>query len=215
MNQLLQLLFFVTIVRPVVLFAIGLRIIELNRLPRVGPAIICANHNSHLDTMVLMTIFPLRLLSKLRPVAAAAYFLQNPLLGWFALRIIGIIPIKRDRSGCTEHPLARCSEALERGEILIIYPEGSRGEPESLADFQSGIAHLAKRHPDVPIYPVFLYGLGKVLPKGEVILVPFFCDVAIGEPIFWGGNKKVWMKLLARHLEELSIQVNITGSNPD
>ena len=197
------------------LFAIGLRIIELNRLPRVGPAIICANHNSHLDTMVLMTIFPLRLLAKLRPVAAAEYFLQNPLLGWFALQIIGIIPIERDRSSCSEHPLAKCSEALERGEILIIYPEGSRGEPESLADFQSGIAHLAKRHPDVPIYPVFLYGLGKVLPKGEVILVPFFCDVAIGEPIFWGGNKKIWMELLARQMQELSIQVNITGSNLD
>ena len=197
------------------LFAIGLRIIELNRLPRVGPAIICANHNSHLDTMVLMTIFPLRLLAKLRPVAAAEYFLQNPLLGWFALQIIGIIPIERDRSSCSEHPLAKCSEALERGEILIIYPEGSRGEPESLADFQSGIAHLAKRHPDVPIYPVFLYGLGKVLPKGEVVLVPFFCDVAIGEPIFWCGNKKIWMKLLARQMQELSMQVNITGSNPD
>ena len=215
MNQLLQLLFFGMIVRPVVLFAIGLRIIELDRLPRVGPAIICANHNSHLDTMVLMTIFPLRLLAKLRPVAAAEYFLKNPLLGWFALQIIGIIPIERDRSSCSEHPLAKCSEALERGEILIIYPEGSRGEPESLADFQSGIAHLAKRHPHVPIYPVFLYGLGKVLPKGEVVLVPFFCDVAIGEPIFWCGNKKIWMKLLARQMQELSMQVNITGSNPD
>ncbi len=211
--QRLRLLFFATIVRLVVLVVIGLRIIDLARLPRTGPAIICANHNSHLDTMILMTIFPLRLLAKLRPVAAAEYFLQNRLLAWFALHIIGIIPIERNKSSCTEHPLANCSEALERGEILIIYPEGSRSQPELLASFQSGIAHLAKRHPDVPIYPVFIYGLGKVLPKGEIILVPFFCDLAIGEPMFWSSNKKTFMDLLDRQMKELSRRVNITTSN--
>jgi 1-acyl-sn-glycerol-3-phosphate acyltransferase len=210
LNRLLRLLFFATIVRLVVLLVIGLRIIELSRLPKVGPAIICANHNSHLDTMVLMTIFPLRLLHLLRPVAAAEYFLQNPILAWFAIHIIKIIPLERNKSSCTEHPLAKCSEALERGEILIIYPEGSRGEPESLASFQSGIAHLAKLHPAVPIYPVFIYGLGKVLPKGEMILVPFFCDMAIGEPIFWGNNKKIFMELLDREMKELSKKVNVT-----
>ncbi len=208
----LRLLFFATIVRLVVLVVIGLRIVDLNRLPKIGPAIVCANHNSHLDTMVLMTIFPLRLLSKLRPVAAAEYFLQNPLLAWFALNIIGIIPIDRHKSSCTEHPLAKCSEALERGEILIIYPEGSRGQPESLATFQSGIAHLAKRHPEVPIYPVFIYGLGKALPKGELILVPFFCDLAIGTPLFWSNNKQAFMDLLDRQMQKLATKVNITGS---
>jgi 1-acyl-sn-glycerol-3-phosphate acyltransferase len=208
-----RLLFFATIVRLVVLLIIGLRIIDLDKLPRHGPAIICANHNSHLDTIVLMTIFPLRLLAKLRPVAAADYFLKNPILAWFALQMMGIIPIERRQSSHTEHPLAKCSQALERGEILIIYPEGSRGEPESLTSFQSGIAHLAKRHPDVPIYPVFLYGLGKALPKGEMILVPFFCDVAIGEPIFWERNKQIFMDLLDRHMKQLSMHVNITKSD--
>jgi 1-acyl-sn-glycerol-3-phosphate acyltransferase len=202
------LLFFATIVRLILLVVIGLRIIDRARLPRSGPAIICANHNSHLDTLVLMTIFPLRLLAKLRPVAAAEYFLKNRILAWFALDIIGIIPLQRDRSSHTEHPLAKCSEALERGEILIIYPEGSRGEPESLASFHSGIAHLAKRHPDVPIYPVFIYGLGKVLPKGEKILVPFFCDLAIGKPIVWSGSKQVFMDLLQLKMQELSTQLS-------
>ena len=211
--QGLRLLFFVTIVRLVVLVVIGLRIIDLARLPKTGPAIICANHNSHLDTMVLMTIFPWRSLAKLRPVASAEYFLQNRLLAWFALHIIGIIPIERHKSSCTEHPLAQCSETLERGEILIIYPEGSRGQPELLSSFHSGIAHLAKRHPEVPIYPVFIYGLGRVLPKGEFILVPFFCDLAIGEPIFWSSNKKTFMDLLARQMQELSMRVSPTASN--
>ncbi|WP_373539972.1 lysophospholipid acyltransferase family protein [Chamaesiphon sp.] len=211
--QPLRLLFFATIVRLVVLVVIGLRIVDRDRLPKTGPAIICANHNSHLDTLVLMTIFPLRLLAKLRPIAAAEYFLRNPLLAWFALHIIGIIPIDRLKSSCTAHPLAKCSEALERGEILIIYPEGSRGSPESLASFQSGIAHLAKRHPAVPIYPVFIYGLGKVLPKGELILVPFFCDLAIGTPLFWTNSKQIFMDLLESQMQKLAAKVNITGSN--
>ena len=92
---------------------------------------------------------------------------------------------------------------------MIIYPEGSRGEPESIASFQSGIAHLAKRHPDVPIYPVFIYGLGKVLPKGEHILVPFFCDIAIGAPIFWSGSKQIFMDALQLKIQELAQQIKI------
>jgi 1-acyl-sn-glycerol-3-phosphate acyltransferase len=208
LNQLLRLLFFATIVRLIVLVVIGLRITNQTGLPKSGPAIICANHNSHLDTLVLMTIFPLRLLAKLRPVAAADYFLKNPALTWFALHIIGIIPLDRHQSSRRENPLAKCDEALDRGEILIIYPEGSRGEPESLASFHSGIAHLAKRHPTVPIYPVFIYGLGKVLPKGEKILVPFFCDLAIGKPIFWSDRKQIFMDLLLHQIQELSAQAS-------
>jgi 1-acyl-sn-glycerol-3-phosphate acyltransferase len=211
LKQLLRVLFFSTVVRLVVLIIIGLRVIEQAQLPRSGPAIICANHNSHLDTMVLMTLFPLRLLAKLRPVAAAEYFLPNPVLAWFVIHIIGVIPLHRNKS-TTEHPLAKCSEALERGEILILYPEGSRGEPESIASFHNGIAHLAKRHPEVPIYPVFIYGLGKVLPKGEKILVPFFCDVVISPPVFWGGHKQSFMDSLQLKMQKLSQQINIAES---
>jgi 1-acyl-sn-glycerol-3-phosphate acyltransferase len=201
-------------VRLIVLLVIGLRVAEQAQLPRSGPAIICANHNSHLDTMVLMTLFPLKLLAKLRPVAAAEYFLKNPLLAWFVLHVIGVIPLHRTKNS-TEHPLAKCSEALDRGEILIIYPEGSRGEPESIANFHNGVAHLAKRHPEVPIYPVFIYGLGKVLPKGDKILVPFFCDVVISSPIFWDGNKQSFMGLLQQKVQDLSKQVNIPESLGD
>jgi 1-acyl-sn-glycerol-3-phosphate acyltransferase len=212
LKRLLRVLFFSTVVRLVVLIIIGLRVIEQAQLPRSGPAIICANHNSHLDTMVLMTLFPLRLLAKLRPVAAAEYFLPNPILAWFVIHIVGVIPLHRNKP-TTEHPLAKCSEALDRGEILILYPEGSRGEPESIASFHSGIAHLAKRHPEVPIYPVFIYGLGKVLPKGEKVLVPFFCDVVISKPIFWGGHKQNFMNLLQLKMQELSQQINIIKSS--
>jgi 1-acyl-sn-glycerol-3-phosphate acyltransferase len=204
LKKLLRLLFFVLIVRLIVLIIIGLRISHKERLPKSGPAIIVANHNSHLDTLVLMALFPLRLLDRLRPVAAEDYWLSNPWLTWFSLNIIGIIPLKREMGSFQEHPLAACSQALDRGEILLIYPEGSRGNPESLGRFKTGIAHLAKRHPQIPIYPIFLHGLGKALPKGEALLVPFFCDVFIGNPLYWTENKQGFMDLLSRSMQELA-----------
>ena len=79
MNNLLRFIFFRIFVRPVISVVLGLNIRHRERLPTKGPAILVANHNSHLDTMVLMTLFPWKLQKKIHPVAAADYFLQNKL----------------------------------------------------------------------------------------------------------------------------------------
>jgi 1-acyl-sn-glycerol-3-phosphate acyltransferase len=192
----LQQLFFLIVVRPLILIVLGLNVRHRDRLPAQGPAILVSNHNSHLDTLVLMTLFPNRFLPILRPVAAKDYFFRNRLLAWFALNIIRIIPLERQIADRTQNPLAGCTDALRNGDILILFPEGSRGDPEERGTFKTGIAHLAKRHPDVPITPVFLHGLGKALPKGEALLVPFFCDVFVGEPLRWNGNKGAFMATL-------------------
>jgi len=192
------------LVRPLVLIGLGINIRNRQSLPTQGPAVIIANHNSHLDTLVILSLFPLGLLPRVRPVAAADYFLRNPFLAWFATKIIGIIPIQRSSKG--GNPLHQAFEALRNNEILIIYPEGSRGVPEELTKFKKGISLISKKFPDVPITPLFLHGLGKALPKGDAVFVPFFCDIFVGDAQFWEGEKDHFMQTLEAQITKLSQQ---------
>lgn len=109
----LRFVFFQWLVRPVICLMLGLHIRHRERLPDQGPAILIANHNSHLDTMVLMTLFPWCIKKQIRPVAAADYFLKNKILAWFAQAIIGIIPIHRKLSPSKKNSFAQIQEALD------------------------------------------------------------------------------------------------------
>lgn len=207
MKTALRILFHLLIIRPVMWVIMGLNVRHRHRLPLHGPAVICANHNSHLDTLALLCLFPLASLAKVRPVAAADHFLKNPLVAWFTTTVINILPIVR-RYEAGVDPLAACYEALDRGEILIIYPEGTRGEPERMSALKKGIAHLASNRPRVPITPIFLHGFGKSLPRGEAILVPFFCDVFIGAPLTWADDHDRFLADLGGRIQALAREGN-------
>lgn len=202
-NHVLRFLFFL-LVRVLVIFMLGLNIKRRNLLPKDGPAIVIANHNSHLDTLVLISLFPLNLLPRIRPVAAADYFLRNPVFAWFSTRVIGIIPIQRGSAQKGFDPLTPCYEALDQDMILVLFPEGSRGEPERLSRFKKGVAWLVERYPTVPVTPVLLYGLGKALPKNDFVLVPFFCDVLVGENMYFNADKHQFMALLTDRFAQLT-----------
>ncbi len=207
--KIVQALFFLLVVRPLIALVLGIKIRSGERLPMHGPAIIAANHNSHLDTLTLMSLWPLSRVHQVRPVAAADYFLTNAKLAWFSLNIMHIIPIDRQRKDKEADPLAGPSDALASNEIILLFPEGSRGEPEQLSRFKSGVARLIERNPEVPIIPVFMYGLGKALPRGDFLLVPFFVDVVIGEPIYWRGSVNDTMQTYEAAMRELAKQVEI------
>lgn len=199
LQSLLRFLYFGLLMRGFVLFFLGVNIRRRELLPVRGPAIIVANHNSHLDTMVLMCLYPLHRLPDIRPVAAADYFLRNKALAWFSRQVIGIIPMQRSAS---RNLFSGVHAALERGDIVIFYPEGSRGHPERIAEMKKGIDRIAAAYPQVPVTPVFIHGLGKVLPKDAWLPVPFFCDMFVGEALY--GASGDFLPRLKERMETLS-----------
>jgi 1-acyl-sn-glycerol-3-phosphate acyltransferase len=199
----LKRLFFALVVRPFLAVVTGTNVRHAERLPTDGPAILVANHNSHLDTATLMSLFRGPLLNRVRPAAAADYFLRSGLIAWFSQTLIGIIPVTRGGRAAGEDPLAGVSQALTAGHIVIFFPEGTRGEPERFKEMKSGIFHLSRLHPTVPIVPVFFHGLGKALPKGAFLPVPFFCDAFVGEPLSRSDDKDVFLAGLKSRFESL------------
>lgn len=209
MKRILRLLFTLCIVWPVIWLWLGLRIKHRERLPKSGPMIVVANHNSHMDVFALLSLFPLRRQAEVHPVAAADYFLRNKCLAWFALNILNIIPISR--GGAEANPLAQCERALREGKTLILFPEGTRGEAGKLSPLKSGLWHLSQSVPEVPIIPIWLRGTEQVMAKGNRIPLPLFIDVTIGDALRFNSDKKTFMANLHGQLWALSQQT--TGNH--
>lgn len=194
---------FSSLVRPLVMLVLGLNIRHYERLPKKGPVVIVANHNSHLDTLVLMTLFKGNAFDKVRPVAAADYFFKNKFLAWFSTRVMNIIPIERKMTRDIRGLFEPMIEALDDDGIIIVFPEGSRGEAERLSRYKSGVYYLLRERPDVPVVPVFLHGLGKALPKGSLFFVPIIIDIFIGESFQFKENQREFMDTLNARMDDL------------
>lgn len=178
----------VAMLRPV-MAAVGVTVTNRHRLDITGPAIVVANHNSHVDTAALLAAFPNHIVPRVRPAAAADYFLRNRLAAWIMTRIVGIVPV--NRAGGAGDALRWCGDALRRGEIVVVFPEGTRGEPGQACRFRHGVAVLAAAHPEVPIVPVHIEGAGAVLPKGSWLPIPFGVDLTVGEPILISQRESI------------------------
>jgi len=193
----------VLVARPIARMFTGADIVGREKLPLTGPAILVANHSSHVDTVLLLTIYPSKALDRVRPAAAADYFLKGRLMSWFSRNILAIVPVARDRAGTGEDVLAPAREALAAGDIVLIFPEGTRGDGEELTQLKSGVARLAAAFPDAPVTPIWLQGAGRVLPKGAHMPVPMNCTVLVGDPIRWGGDRVAFMEEMRVRLEAL------------
>lgn len=172
--------FQVGFVRPMLRWFWGVHFRRRRNVPE-GPCIVVANHNSHIDTAVLMSIFPLRRLPHVHPVAAADYFGQNAIRS--AAAMIGMNAMAIERTAAPGRDVLQpMIEALQAGESLIFFPEGSRGEPGVVAPFRSGIGKIVKSIPGLPVLPVFVSGAERSLPRGESVPLPLGIDVIIGKP---------------------------------
>lgn len=167
-------------VRPVLKWYWGAHYRRRGSVPK-GPCIVVANHNSHLDAPLLMSMFPISRIGRIHPVAAADYFGKT---AWRrTIVMIGMNAIGFERTAAPgKDVLQPVIDALEAGETLIFFPEGSRGTPGVIGSFKPGIGKIVKSVPGVLVLPAFITGAERSLPRGQSMPLPLGIDVIIGKP---------------------------------
>lgn len=161
-----------------------------NVLAETNQFIIIANHNSHIDTLALLSAMPNARLVHVKPVAAADYFgsckIKSFLTRFFTNALL--IPRCCSLKNKSKDPFRMMMKALKRGESLIVYPEGTRGKAGEMQEFKTGIGHVLLKYPHIPYIPVYIENTGKVLPKDKRIPVPYNCHVVFGDIHYCKGN---------------------------
>lgn len=150
--------------------------------PNDAQRIYFANHSSHFDTLALWAALPSRLREVTHPVAARDYWGAGA-RHYIATKTLRAVLIDRAREDRHSDPLAPLAEVLERGESLILFPEGTRNKEPIPLPFKSGLFHLAQRFPTAELVPVYLENLNRCLPKGALVPVPVTCTVRFGAPM--------------------------------
>jgi len=157
--------------------------------PKAEQRIYFANHQSHADLVLIWAALPRDLRGLTRPIAARDYWTRTPLRQWITTRVFNAIYVSRDRSA-NEDPLEPLIDALDKGDSIILFPEGTRGHAEEPQAFKAGLYNLAQRFPQVVLVPTWINNVQRVMPKGEVVPVPVLCSVSFGQPIAVGVGEE-------------------------
>lgn len=230
--------------------------------PKAEQRIYFANHQSHIDLVMIWAALPQELRSITRPIAARDYWTSSPLKRWITTEVFNAIYVERGGSaplpadlsappaaaapaadpvreriepsfdamplpagpaadavappeepGQAQLPLEAAAQAaaaqqaapeaerltpgtpeamlplqplidaLQSGDSIIIFPEGTRGHTGEPQKFKSGLYTLATMFPEVVLVPAWIDNVQRVMPKGEVVPVPILCSVTFGAPI--------------------------------
>jgi len=162
---------------------IGLKYYNNKTLKNKKQFILIANHNSHMDTMAIMSAIPSRYIHKVHPIAARDFFGGSLFKKILMRYLVNATLIKRDRTDPENDPIDSMDKMLKKSRSLILYPEGSRGIPGVMSNFKKGLGYLIQRNPDIDVIPVYLDNVYKTLPKGKKIILPYNCSIIFGEPI--------------------------------
>ena len=158
--------------------------------PKAEQRIYFANHQSHFDWVLIWAALPRELRVRTRPIAARDYWTATPLKAWITSAVFNAVYVSRTRPQAAsdeladdQDPLQPLIQALEDGDSLVIFPEGTRsnlGEPQA---FKSGLFHLAESFPGVQLIPTWIDNVQRVMPKGQFVPVPILCTVTFGMPL--------------------------------
>jgi 1-acyl-sn-glycerol-3-phosphate acyltransferase len=168
----------------------GARILWLGCAPDATQRVYFGNHGSHGDFALIWACLPPDLRKRTRPVAGADYWCSGALRKYVAQHLINAVLIDRNPATRTQDPILQMAAAIEGGDSLIVFPEGTRNTTEStLLPFKSGIYHLAHACPDVEFVPVWIENSRRVMPKGQLLPVPLLCTLSVGAPIKLGADE--------------------------
>jgi 1-acyl-sn-glycerol-3-phosphate acyltransferase len=157
-----------------------LRIEGKERLPREGSLVLVANHASHLDALCLLAALPLRKLHRAFPAAAHDYFFIDTLRLAFSAVVANVLPF--DRKLQVRDSLRLCRELLANpGNILILFPEGTRSQTGEVGRFKPGIGMLLAGS-SVPAVPCRIEGAFAAWPRARRLPRPRPIRLVIGEP---------------------------------
>ena len=165
-----------------------------------GPVIFAANHQSHMDTPILMAALPARWRYRVAPAMAKEFFkahffpAQYSRLAWFtssvnyylAALFFNAFPLPQREAGARQ-TLRYIGDVIEDGFSVLIFPEGKRTDTGEIDRFRPGIGMIASRL-NVPVVPVRFEGLDRVLHHTWRMATPGRVRVAIGAPLHLTGE---------------------------
>lgn len=153
----------------------------LEHIPETGPAIIASNHLSFSDSIFMPLVVPRRVTF----LAKSEYFTGKGIKGRATatfFRALGQVPVDRSGGRAGEEALTTGLRVLSEGELLAIYPEGTRSPDGRLYRGRTGIARLALES-GVPVIPVAMINTDKIQPPGKVLPKIMRVGVKFGTPL--------------------------------
>jgi 1-acyl-sn-glycerol-3-phosphate acyltransferase len=179
-----------------------LEIVGAEHLPRDRSFVLVGNHSSHLDAVCLLAALPFRRLHRAFPAAAADYFFQSVPRTWIASIVVNALPFARNAQ--VRQSMTLCRDLLAKpGNVLIIFPEGTRTRDGRLQEFKSGIGALVAGC-DVPVLPCYLDGAFRAWPKGHRMPRPRKVQLIIGRARNFNarGTDKASISAIATELRD-------------
>jgi 1-acyl-sn-glycerol-3-phosphate acyltransferase len=156
--------------------------------PKAEQRIYFANHQSHADLVMIWAALPQELRGITRPIAAKDYWTASPLRAWITREVFNAIYVDRARTDDGD-PLEPLIQALQQGDSIILFPEGTRGHTGEPQAFKAGLYNLARQFPNVVLVPAWINNVQRLMPKGEVVPVPMLCSVTFGAPLTLGAQE--------------------------
>ncbi len=169
--------------RPFIKLIFGVNLFGNENIHNLKRFIIIANHNSHLDTLLLFYLLPIKQILITHPVAAKEYFSKSKIIFRLVNYLFSPIWVTRGDPSMRSEFMNDVKNALDKGHNIMMFPEGTRGLPGEIQSFKSGIGRISEQYRDIPIIPVFISGTEKSFPKSGFVPIPIWNNIMIRPPL--------------------------------